>query len=180
MSLSTETIIAQTIKIFPGPPQFVIYTPSGINPVQLTVIGKNLSKYQKFLSKKCNFYLFFNSFLHNNIINVLLYTGDSLFRHPFTPGEVTYYNGGQCNNYYNIGELINSRTERPMKITSFNVNGAKIASINETQLLPALHSNPEAILLIWDSDASSDRSHNGSPTASYYATLEYVIRTIQV
>jgi len=104
--------------------------------------------------------------------------GDSLFGRPFTKGTMCEYNGAYCNCYWDLGGLINNLTVRSMNITSFASDGSTINDIYTSQLNRALSLAPQAILLVWDSDASSDGSTHGSPTAAFNSTLIATINAI--
>lgn len=65
-----------------------------------------------------------------------------------------------------------------MNITSFASDGQTINDIYTKQLQPALALSPKAILLVWDSDASSDPSTHGKPTAAFNSTLIATIEAI--
>jgi len=74
--------------------------------------------------------------------------------------------------------MINNLTQRPMSITNFCADGSTIADVQRNQLSNALRLHPDAILLIWDSDASSDPTTTGAPDISFNLTLSATIDAI--
>lgn len=108
----------------------------------------------------------------------LVVIGDSLFNRPFTPGSQCQYNGAYCDCYSDLGGMINNKTERPMSITNFCADGSTIADVQRNQLSSALRLHPDAIILIWDSDASSNPTITGAPDLAFNQTLAATINAI--
>ena len=74
--------------------------------------------------------------------------------------------------------MINNLTQRPMSITNFCADGSTIADVQRNQLSHALRMHPDAILLVWDSDASSNPTTTGAPDIAFNLTLAATIDAI--